>query len=96
MGKEKHWSLTSSFFMLLYLHYFLFLARARAESFIYAGCTQDKYDPGSSFSTNLNSMLTSFVNSASSYSYNNFSIPGPDAPVYGLYKCRGDLSLVDC
>ncbi|KAK9105916.1 hypothetical protein Scep_022760 [Stephania cephalantha] len=70
------------------------------ESFIYGGCSQMKYPPSSPYESNLNSLLTSLVNSATFSSYNNFTITSPQdgssAPVYGLFQCRGDLSSPDC
>ncbi|XP_021891384.1 cysteine-rich repeat secretory protein 60 [Carica papaya] len=68
------------------------------DSFIYGGCTQQKYTPDSPYESNVNSLLTSLVNSATYSSYNNFTIMGsnPQDVVYGLYQCRGDLSMPDC
>ncbi|KAL1201084.1 Plasmodesmata-located protein 6 [Cardamine amara subsp. amara] len=73
---------------------------AAVDTFIYGGCSQAKYFPGSPYESNVNSILTSFVNSASLYTYNNFTLDGisGDSSVYGLYQCRGDLSSAsgDC
>ncbi|KAL8034942.1 hypothetical protein ABFX02_12G064000 [Erythranthe guttata] len=70
------------------------------ESFVYVGCTQLKYNPGTPYESNVNSALASLVNSASISNYNNFkiSLPGsaPNDVVYGLFQCRGDLSPSDC
>ncbi|XP_059643853.1 plasmodesmata-located protein 7-like [Cornus florida] len=68
------------------------------DSFVYGGCTQVKYVPDSPYESNLNSLLTSLVNSATYSIYNNFTIMGssPQDVVYGLYQCRGDLSMPDC
>ncbi|KAH6773905.1 plasmodesmata-located protein 6 [Perilla frutescens var. hirtella] len=70
------------------------------NSFIYVGCSQLKYNPGSPYESNVNSVLTSILNSASYANYNNFkiSLPGSaaDDVVYGLFQCRGDLSGSDC
>ncbi|OVA11200.1 Gnk2-homologous domain [Macleaya cordata] len=68
------------------------------DSFIYGGCSQLKYVPGSAYESNINSLLTSLVNSATFSTYNNFTIVGspPQDVVYGLYQCRGDLSMPDC
>lgn len=63
-----------------------------SESFIYVGCTQVKYNPGSPYESNLNSVLASLVNSASISNFNNFK----SDVVYGLYQCRGDLSNSEC
>ncbi|XP_052206240.1 plasmodesmata-located protein 6 [Diospyros lotus] len=75
-------------------------SRAAVESFVYGGCSQVKYAPGTPYESNLNSLLTSLVNSASFANFNNFkiSVPGsgPNDVVYGLFQCRGDLGGSDC
>ncbi|KAL6125955.1 hypothetical protein ACLB2K_074006 [Fragaria x ananassa] len=73
----------------------------KAHIFIYAGCSQEKYQPNSPFEANLNSFLTSVVSSSSQASYNAFSIgngtsTSPEGAIYGLYQCRGDLKIFDC
>lgn len=57
-------------------------------------CSQPKYFLKSSYESNVNSLLTSFVNSAALSAYNNFTVDG----IYGLYQCRGDPSYgsADC
>ncbi|PKI36253.1 hypothetical protein CRG98_043365 [Punica granatum] len=75
-------------------------ATSSTDSFVFGGCSQLKYTPGSPYETAVNSLLTSLVNSAEFSTYNNFTVPGPgSAPedtVYGLFQCRGDLSADDC
>ncbi|XP_059447485.1 plasmodesmata-located protein 6 [Corylus avellana] len=68
------------------------------DSFVFGGCSQLKYTPGSPYENNVNSMLTSLVNSAMFSSYNNFTAVGavPQDTVYGLFQCRGDLQGSDC
>ncbi|KAJ9147255.1 hypothetical protein P3X46_029433 [Hevea brasiliensis] len=68
------------------------------DSFVFGGCTQQKYEPDSPYESNINSLLTSLVNSATYSSYNNYTIMGssPQDVVYGLFQCRGDLSMPDC
>ncbi|PSS13367.1 Cysteine-rich repeat secretory protein like [Actinidia chinensis var. chinensis] len=70
------------------------------QSFVYGGCSQLKYNRGTPYESNVNSLLTSLVNSASAANFNNFkiSVPGsgPTDIVYGLFQCRGDLSNTDC
>ncbi|CAL0301420.1 unnamed protein product [Lupinus luteus] len=69
------------------------------DSFVYIGCTQQRYTPNSAYETNINSLLTSLTNSATYSSYNHFSIVGGSSShdvVYGLYQCRGDLAMPDC
>ncbi|KAL8161179.1 hypothetical protein V2J09_012668 [Rumex salicifolius] len=68
------------------------------ESLIYGGCSPTRYPANSQFSSNLNSLLTSLVNSATYSPFNHFSImsPSQNDVVHGLYQCRGDLSMPDC
>ncbi|CAO2815402.1 unnamed protein product [Amaranthus hypochondriacus] len=69
------------------------------HSFFYGGCSQLRYSPDdTAYTSNLNSLLTSLVNSATYMSYNHFAVAGtsPNDVVYGLYQCRGDLSMPDC
>ncbi|GKV00209.1 hypothetical protein SLEP1_g12941 [Rubroshorea leprosula] len=68
------------------------------DSFVFGGCTQQKYAPNSPYQSNLDSLLTSLVNSAAYSSYNNFTVidSSPQDVVYGLFQCRGDLSMPDC
>ncbi|XP_042494443.1 plasmodesmata-located protein 6-like [Macadamia integrifolia] len=71
---------------------------AATDTFVYGGCSQLRYNPGSPFESNLNSLLTSLVNSATTTSFNKFTIYSSTQQdvVYGLYQCQGDLSLPDC
>ncbi|XP_047966917.1 plasmodesmata-located protein 6-like [Salvia hispanica] len=73
---------------------------ASLDSFIYVGCSQLKYTPGSPYQSNLNAILTSIVSAAASANYNNFKIALPGSAqgdvAYGLYQCRGDLASGDC
>ncbi|KAF3445186.1 hypothetical protein FNV43_RR14880 [Rhamnella rubrinervis] len=93
-------SLSIIFFLSLSisLHIPSSLSSSPVNSFVFGGCTQQKYTPNSPYESNLNSLITSLVNSATYSSYNNFSILGssPQDAVYGLYQCRGDLSMPDC
>ncbi|VVB17351.1 unnamed protein product [Arabis nemorensis] len=82
-----------------------------ADHIIQDHCSEPNYFPksffsfnnyfpiSSSYESNVNSLLTSFVNSASVSSYNNFTVDGnPKDTVHGLYQCRGDPSYgaADC
>jgi hypothetical protein len=71
---------------------------SNTDSFVFGGCTQQKYAPNSLYESNLNSLLTSLVNSATYSSYNNYTITASTQQdiVYGLFQCRGDLSMPDC
>ncbi|KAI6691450.1 hypothetical protein NL676_028278 [Syzygium grande] len=73
-------------------------AHSYTDSFLYGGCSQLKYTPNSPYEWNVNSLLTSLVNSATYSSYNKFTIVGssPQDVVYGLFQCRGDLSMPEC
>ncbi|XP_065857666.1 plasmodesmata-located protein 6 [Euphorbia lathyris] len=69
------------------------------QSFIFGGCSQQKYTSASPYESNVNSLLTSLVNSATFTNYNNFTVQSPSSShdtLYGLYQCRGDLSTPDC
>ncbi|KAJ8758491.1 hypothetical protein K2173_000212 [Erythroxylum novogranatense] len=69
------------------------------DSFVYGGCSQLKYTPGTPYESNVNSLLTSLVNSATSATYNNFTIKSSSSPtdtLYGLFQCRGDLMAGNC
>lgn len=74
-------------------------SNSETESFIFGGCSQVKYTPGSPYENSVNSLLTSLVNSAMFTNYNNFTIQGTtssSATAYGLFQCRGDLSNDQC
>ncbi|XP_047152716.1 plasmodesmata-located protein 8-like isoform X2 [Vigna umbellata] len=74
---------------------------SRAHMFIYAVCSEEKYQPNAPFEGNLNSFMSSVVSSSSEVTYNSFAIGnGSSTPqegnVYGLYQCRGDLHPIEC
>ncbi|GFP94452.1 cysteine-rich repeat secretory protein 60 [Phtheirospermum japonicum] len=80
-------------------HFFFFIpADSSPDAFLYGGCSQITYTPDSSYQSNLNSLFTSLVNSATYSSYNKYSVMGssPQDAVYGLYQCRADLAMPDC
>ncbi|WVZ86550.1 hypothetical protein U9M48_033309 [Paspalum notatum var. saurae] len=74
------------------------VGEAATGTFIYAGCSPSKYQPGSAFEANLESLLTSIANAAPTAGYDTFTAGanGTSAAVYGLYQCRGDLGGADC
>ncbi|KAK8567518.1 hypothetical protein V6N13_105482 [Hibiscus sabdariffa] len=88
-------------FLLLVLSFF-FVNRSNSatDSFVFGGCSQLKYTSGSPYDSNVNSILTSLVNSAMYTSYSNFTVPAAGAAsqdtVYGLFQCRGNLNGGDC
>ncbi|KAK3141942.1 hypothetical protein QOZ80_4BG0340160 [Eleusine coracana subsp. coracana] len=77
--------------------YAALFAAASTDTFIYAGCSPSRYNPGTPFESNLKSLLTSITSAAPNELYNSFT-PGANgtagdasAPAYGLYQCRGDM-----
>ncbi|KAL8133880.1 plasmodesmata-located protein 7-like [Apium graveolens] len=91
-------SLTVYLFIVVIALPLLHMTHSISDTVIYGGCSKIKYTPGSTYESNLNSLLTSLVNSATSSSYNKYTITGstPQDIVYGLFQCRGDLTLPDC
>ncbi|KAK7398883.1 hypothetical protein VNO78_10057 [Psophocarpus tetragonolobus] len=73
-------------------------SKAGMESFIFGGCSQGKFTPGSAYENSVNALLTSVVNSAALANYNNLSVQvqGNSDTVYGLFQCRGDLNNEQC
>ncbi|XP_021748482.1 cysteine-rich repeat secretory protein 15-like [Chenopodium quinoa] len=88
-------------FLIFLLSYFSY---TNSYVFIYAGCSQEKFQPSSPFESTINSFLTSVVTSSSQTGLYNTFTPGDsspstsssDSPIYGLYQCRGDLRPSDC
>ncbi|KAF8028493.1 hypothetical protein BT93_E1190 [Corymbia citriodora subsp. variegata] len=95
-------ALDPSSLLLLLLAFLLNHVRlAKPNAYIYSGCSQEKYQPGSLFESDLNSVLTSVVSSSSQAAYNSFAVGNgtsdpPEASIFGLYQCRGDLKLAEC
>lgn len=56
------------------------------------------YMPGYPIQDNVNSILTSIVNSAKMTNYNKFTAAGstPQDTVYGLYQCAGNFQTDQC
>ncbi|XAR63190.1 hypothetical protein NMG60_11023041 [Bertholletia excelsa] len=96
---HQHYTSATTFFSLLLLSFPLLVT---ANIFIYAGCSEEKYQPNSAFEANFNSLLSSVVRSASGATYGSFAVGNgtavtpPDSAIYGLFQCRGDLKLPDC
>ncbi|CAK9168304.1 unnamed protein product [Ilex paraguariensis] len=90
--------LLSLFTFLLSLSSLYLPSLSSLDSLVYVGCSQIKYNPDSPYESNLNSLLTSLVNSATYSAYNKYTIMGPipQDSLNGLYQCRGDLSMPDC
>lgn len=98
----------SSLTLFLFIIFFFFACNhdrlIQAHIFIYAGCSQEKYQPDSPYETNKNSLLSSIAASSSQTLYNIFAFgnttaaaaPPDSAAAYGVYQCRGDLKPRDC
>ncbi|XP_048132039.1 plasmodesmata-located protein 8 [Rhodamnia argentea] len=91
----------SSYLFLLFALFLNPVHPVRPSTYIYSGCSQEKYQPSSLFELNLDSVLSSFVSSSSRAAYGSFAVGNgtsapPEGSVYGLYQCRGDLKLADC
>ncbi|KAK9676330.1 hypothetical protein RND81_11G069700 [Saponaria officinalis] len=69
---------------------------ALPDTYVYGGCLSIKYAPNIQYEYNVNSLLTTLVNSAMYTPYNKFTTGSPNSPIYGLYQCRGDLSQSEC
>nr|XP_043620829.1 plasmodesmata-located protein 7-like [Erigeron canadensis] len=78
----------------------LILPMCAGNSIIYTECSSPYYTPTTPYESNLNTLLTSLVNSASVTTFNKFKISPPGSSqrdvVYGLYQCQSDLSCSDC
>ncbi|XP_008649307.1 plasmodesmata-located protein 6 isoform X1 [Zea mays] len=62
-------------------------------AFVYAGCSQGRYDPGSQYAADVDTALSSLVNSAGFVAYANYTSPGQ---LVGVYQCRSDLPAAVC
>jgi len=67
------------------------VGEAATGTFIYAGCSPSKYQPGTPFEGNLGSLLASIASAAPNAGYNSFTAGANGTAAYGLYQCRGDL-----
>ncbi|KAJ3694853.1 hypothetical protein LUZ60_000230 [Juncus effusus] len=85
-----------SLFFLFPLSKFLTEASEDYNGFIYAGCSEPHYDPGSSYESSVNSILTSLSNVASLTTYTNVTSPASTTFVCGLFQCRSDLPTSFC
>lgn len=82
--------------LLIFSLFTLSLSHSSTDSFIFGGCTQQKYSPDSPYPSTLDSLLTSLLNAATYSPYNHFSAVAGDSTLSALYQCRGDLSMPDC
>ncbi|KAJ6807589.1 putative DUF26 domain family protein precursor [Iris pallida] len=84
--------------LLLLLLLSVVVAAADTDNFVFAGCSLPKYDDGSAYGFNVNSLLSSLADAAASSSYGKLTsaAASPSSPVYGLFQCRGDVPVPDC
>ncbi|KAG6518289.1 plasmodesmata-located protein 7-like [Zingiber officinale] len=89
----------SLFFLLLFLFFPSMTISSFDDfnSFVYVGCSQNRYTLGSPYQLNVDSLLTSLANAATFSSYHDFTSNAAAAtPAYGLFQCRTDLPTSDC
>ncbi|PUZ61607.1 hypothetical protein GQ55_4G289800 [Panicum hallii var. hallii] len=65
-------------------------------AFVYAGCSQARYDPGSQYAADVDTALSSLVNSAGYTAYANYTSPSASTGLAGVYQCRSDLPAAVC
>ncbi|PAN25116.1 hypothetical protein PAHAL_4G276600 [Panicum hallii] len=65
-------------------------------AFVYAGCSQARYDPGSQYAADVDTALSSLVNSAGYTAYANYTSPSAATGLAGVYQCRSDLPAAVC
>ncbi|PWA66539.1 gnk2-like domain-containing protein [Artemisia annua] len=71
-----------------------------ANSLVYYKCSQLYFTPMTLYESNVNSLFTSLVDSASVCNFNTLKISSPDSSrindLSGLFQCRGDLNFSNC
>ncbi|KAJ0488806.1 putative Gnk2-like domain-containing protein [Helianthus annuus] len=72
------------------------LSVCTAYSNVYLKCSQVNFTSMTPYESNVNSLFTSLVDSASIYNFNKFETSPQNDGVYGLFQCRGDLSSPNC
>ncbi|XP_024991310.1 cysteine-rich repeat secretory protein 12-like [Cynara cardunculus var. scolymus] len=88
------------FSFILFSITFYFLSVSATNSVIYTECSQLCFTSMTPYESNLNSLFTSIVDSASSSNFNTYEVSplgsSQSDVVYGLFQCQGDLSFSDC
>ncbi|KAM0945876.1 putative Gnk2-like domain-containing protein [Dioscorea sansibarensis] len=90
-----HFRALSSLFFLLFIYHGTAMATLTFKP-IKANCATTKYTDNSTFSTNLNSLLSTIKAKSSSSIFTNQTSGEAPATVFGLYFCTGDLSQDNC
>uniref|UniRef100_A0A0D9WNX7 Gnk2-homologous domain-containing protein n=1 Tax=Leersia perrieri TaxID=77586 RepID=A0A0D9WNX7_9ORYZ len=66
-------------------------------AFVYAGCSQARYDAGTQYAADVDTALSALTNSAGYTPYANYTSPSAaSANLVGLYQCRSDLPAAVC
>ncbi|KAJ9554255.1 hypothetical protein OSB04_018300 [Centaurea solstitialis] len=91
---------TLSLPFLMFFLIFPFLTVSATNSAIYAKCSQLCFTSMTPYESNLNSLFTSIVDSASTSNFNTYEVSplgsSQSEVVYGLFQCRGDVSSSYC
>ncbi|KAM3208629.1 hypothetical protein ACQJBY_063358 [Aegilops geniculata] len=79
----------------------LLAVRARGAddytAFVYAGCSQARYDAGTQYAADVDTVLSTLTDTAASTPYANYTPPsGAATGLVGLYQCRSDLPAAVC
>ncbi|KAK9060204.1 hypothetical protein SSX86_020908 [Deinandra increscens subsp. villosa] len=69
---------------------------AADSNVVYVQCSQLNFTSNTPYESNVNSLLTSLIASASLYNFNKFQISPQDCVIYGLFQCRGDVTSPNC
>lgn len=64
-------------------------------AFVYAGCSQARYAPGTEYAADVDTALSSLTDSAGSTPYAKYTSPST-TQLAGLYQCRSDLPAAVC
>ncbi|KAF0904807.1 hypothetical protein E2562_037322 [Oryza meyeriana var. granulata] len=66
-------------------------------AFVYAGCSQARYDAGTQYAADVDTALSALTNSAGYTAYANYTSPSAASTgLVGLYQCRSDLPAAIC
>eukprot|EP00250_Pteridium_aquilinum_P021983 c25274_g2_i1 orf=228-2339(-) len=73
--------------------------RQSVLDFVYSQCSPYNFDSSDGFARNLNTVKNSLIQNSSQFRYSLASSKTGSQEsdyVYGMYECRGDISLSDC
>ncbi|XP_021835682.1 cysteine-rich receptor-like protein kinase 10 [Spinacia oleracea] len=94
MGRDS-FSVTS---LLIFLFLLIFTVDAEVTYADITGCVPEKgnYTEGSVYQQNLNLLLSSLLPQSTTQKFHNSTVGEVPNKVYGLYQCRGNVSLNIC